>query len=232
MTIVYFSDATDGDCGLGGFEGPRRDRGLANRARIRKRFNLAATQLVTATPSFDGSIKWANKKLKSPADRPEAECLITRRKDIAIGIYTRDCIPVLFENKEDEIVAAAHVSRENLIGPFIENVLKAINPGNHSIVEAHMGPCLQLPNHELGQDVVDKFLKARPDAEKFFYVYPEKPDKVHFDYSNFTAHFLEQRGVQIAYQSDEDTYSDPRYFSRRRLKDKPDIHISFIGMMP
>ena len=43
-----------------------------------------------------------------PDQRPKADAIVTRTKNLAIGISTADCGPVLFADAEARVIGAAH----------------------------------------------------------------------------------------------------------------------------
>jgi len=52
--------------------------------------------------------------------------LITNKKNIALCVFTADCLPILFFDKNKKIIAIVHAGRKGLLKGVIENMLKKL----------------------------------------------------------------------------------------------------------
>lgn len=55
---------------------------------------------------------------------PEADALVTSRADLAVGILTADCLPVLLADADAGVVGAAHAGRTGLLAGVLERTLE------------------------------------------------------------------------------------------------------------
>jgi polyphenol oxidase len=83
---------------------------------------------------------------------PEADALVTTRTDLALGIMTADCLPVLLADPAAGVVAAAHAGRVGLLDGVLERTLEAMaalgaDPARSraSIGPAICGACYEVP---------------------------------------------------------------------------------------
>lgn len=150
---------------------------------------------------------------------------------VCIGVFTADCIPLLFYDPEHEAVAAAHagwrgtVKRigQKMVGFMSQNF--GTRPEDIRVV---VGPGITLKNFEIGQEVYDEFAGAGFDmsaiARKFPTMNPKAGDpaeKWHIDLPECNRLQLIESGLKAENitLSGIDTYDNADdYFSARRLK--------------
>src|SRR5262245_45170255 len=101
-----------------------RDKVIENRTRVARWFGLPLERLatvhqvhppdvVTIGPDYDGS-------------RPEADALVTATPNIAIGVLSADCGPILFADAENRVVGAAHAGWKGALTGVLENTIEAM----------------------------------------------------------------------------------------------------------
>ena len=96
------------------------------------------------------------------ADNPavvEADGQVTAQKNVALGMFAADCLPVLMADAEAGVIGAAHCGRRGLqngvIGATVEKmVAKGAKPER---IVATLGPCICGDCYEVGGDVADEF---------------------------------------------------------------------------
>jgi polyphenol oxidase len=88
----------------------------------------------------------------------EADAIITALPNLAIGVYTADCIPLIFTS--DNIIAVAHLGRKgmllNLAGSVI-NKLKSEFSVNVEDLKCFVGAHLSVNNHIVFEEEATKF---------------------------------------------------------------------------
>ncbi|MCM0648747.1 peptidoglycan editing factor PgeF [Clostridium swellfunianum] len=91
----------------------------------------------------------------------EGDALITDKKNVAVGIFTADCVPVLIFDKAKQVIAAVHSGwKGTLNGISANTVLELIN-NYGSIPEdliVYIGPHNRGCCYEIGKDVEELFL--------------------------------------------------------------------------
>ena len=86
---------------------------------------------------------------------------ITKKNDIALGILTADCAPILFYDPEKKIIGAAHAGWKGAYKNISKKILDDMKTWGSNIVNiiAVIGPCIRYKNYEVKSDFKKKFLK-------------------------------------------------------------------------
>ena len=143
--------------------------------------------------------------------------MVTATPDIALGILTADCSPVLFADRQAGVVGAAHAGWKGAIGGVLEATLDAMEAlgATRANIVAVIGPCISQAAYEVGPEFMDTFMADDPDHARFFS--GGTADRVQFDLPAFGLHRLRKAGVAQAEWSRHCTYSDAgRFYSYRR----------------
>jgi YfiH family protein len=192
-----------------------REKVIENRTRVARWFRLPLESLatvhqvhsadvVTIGPDYNGS-------------RQEADALVTATPNIAIGVLSADCGPILFADPENRVVGAAHAGWKGALTGVLENTIEAmISLGaRREAIIACLGPSISQVNYEVGPEFVERF--AAQDAAYARYFVPSvRPGHAMFDLPALTIQRLRDSGVQ-AENLDLCTYPDTeRFFSYRR----------------
>lgn len=88
------------------------------------------------------------------------DTLITNEKEIPIGIFTADCVPIIVVDYIKEIIAVVHAgwkgTDKRILGKTIEKMVKEFNSdiGNMYVI---LGPAIASCCFEVGEDVFNKF---------------------------------------------------------------------------
>jgi len=150
-------------------------------------------------------------------ESPKADAMVTAMPDIALGILTADCSPVLFADTQAGVVGAAHAGWKGAIGGVLEATLDAMEAlgATRTNIAAVIGPCISQAAYEVGPEFMDTFMADDPDHARFFA--GGTGDRVQFDLPAFGLHRLRKAGVGQAEWSRHCTYSDAsRFYSYRR----------------
>ncbi len=139
----------------------------------------------------------------------EADALVTQSENIALGILTADCVPVLLFDPMQKIIGAAHAGWKGAKGGVIQNTVeKMISLGsNCEDIMSVIGPCVHVESYEVGEDFLGNF-----PAEYFSKI----NSKYHFDVVKFCRDKLKEKGNSKISVVDIDTYKNhEKYFSFR-----------------
>ena len=145
---------------------------------------------------------------------PEADALVTDRRDLLIGVATADCAPVLLADREGGVVGAAHAGWRGALGGILENTLAAMEAlgARRTRILAAIGPAIAQASYEVDAALRDRF----PAGAHGFFV-PGAPGRWQFDLPGFVAASLREAGVGAVEDLAQDTYAAPgRFFSFRR----------------
>ncbi len=145
----------------------------------------------------------------------EADALITGAPELAVGVRTADCAPVLLASEDGQWVAAVHAGWRGAVGGVLEATVAALAERGapaRSLVAA-IGPCIGPDAFEVGPEVVEQAAGA---VDVTGLSRPGEGDRLHLDLSGFVARVLERAGVARIEEVRACTASDlERWFSHR-----------------
>lgn len=158
----------------------------------------------------------------------EGDALVTTQRNLAIGILTADCGPILFhgQSQNGAVIGAAHAGWGGALRGILESTIdKMIEEGAElKTIKAMVGPCIGPESYEVSEEFLNPFLERDEDADEFF-VSKHNSNKFLFDLPAYIELRLKNYGVQTIIQSGIDTYKEESdYFSYRRKthKNEPD----------
>ena len=150
--------------------------------------------------------------------RPQADALVTRRRDIMLGILTADCVPVLFLDPDAQVIGAAHAGWRGALTGVLQNTVDAmekLGARRHKILAA-VGPCIWQDSYEVGPEFSIPFLAQSTDNEKFFRAADKRAHHM-FDLAGYVFEQLTQSGLGEVEASPADTFAESdRFYSYRR----------------
>ncbi|WP_207536867.1 peptidoglycan editing factor PgeF [Sabulicella rubraurantiaca] len=192
------------NCGLRSEDDPAAVR--ENRERVRVALGagaLRALRQVHGARAVDAASGWDVV--------PEADAMVCAEPDVALGVITADCAPVLLADPEARVVGAAHAGWRGAVGGILEATLAAMEElgAQRARIRAVVGPCIAQPSYEVGRDVYQavgslEFLASGRDADHW-----------QFDLAGYCASRL--AGIADVALMGMDTLTDEaRFFSHRR----------------
>jgi YfiH family protein len=151
-----------------------------------------------------------------PATPPRADAIVTATPELALGILTADCQPVLFADTRAGVIGAAHAGWRGALGGVLEATVDAMEGlgARRQDIQAVIGPCISQSRYEVGPDFIFAFLENDRDNARFFA--KGRNDRLLFDLPGFGLDRLQRAGVAAEWIG-HCTYSDPeRFYSYRR----------------
>lgn len=204
------------NCGAGSNDNPEHVQ--ENKRRAAAQFDLPEDCLVTLYQVHSPEVVVVTDPTPIRAERPQADAMVTRTPNVALGILTADCAPVLFADSENGIIGAAHAGWRGALGGVLERTIDAMeNLGaDRTRMSATVGPCIAQESYQVGAEFPAPFLDADPATADLF-----RPDgdtgKHLFDLRGFVLRKLKQATLGDVDAVDVDTYaSDTLFFSYRR----------------
>jgi len=149
--------------------------------------------------------------------------LITKDKDIALGVLTADCAPIFIFDNNKQIICCLHSGWKGTLSNIIEvgvNKLKN-NKIDTKNIFAVVGPCLSFNNFEVDKTFKLRFIKKNISYKKFFKSKNNKKDL--FNMRGLLNFQLRNAGVENIANIKKDTFKNYNdFFSHRRTtrKDK------------
>jgi len=90
----------------------------------------------------------------------ETDGLITNKPGLGLLVLVADCIPILFYDPKQKVVAVAHAGREgsfqNIAGKMIAKLQKDFKVGPRDI-EVSLGPSIQKSCYGVDEDIIKRF---------------------------------------------------------------------------
>jgi YfiH family protein len=195
------------NCGLGSGENLKTVN--YNRNLVLKK--IGGRTLVTAYQCHSATAVIVNGEVKL-----EADALVTNTKGVALGVLTADCTPILFEDKKNGIIAAAHAGWKGARFGIIASTIRAMQNLGAEEICAAIGPCIRQQSYEVGQEFVNDFL-AENKLNEIFFIPSKNNSKSLFDLPHYVESKLRKCGVDNIDILAEDTLTQPKkFYSYRR----------------
>lgn len=204
------------NCGFGSTD--QNDVVAFNRTLVAQAMDVTADKLVSLHQVHSADVVVID---EMPASSTKADGMVTARDDVALGVLTADCQPVLFHEPRSRIIGAAHAGWKGALDGVLEAVVDAMeNLGAvRSKITAVIGPTISQRAYEVGPEFHERFLDQDTSNAAFFV--PGTDDRMLFDLPGFSLNRLSKTGIRHAEWLGFCTYSDPdRFFSYRRSTHK------------
>ena len=203
------------NCGLG--SGDKREHVLENRTRAMARFELAPERLATLYQVHSAKAVTVTAPFAED-QRPEADALVTDRPEIALGVSTADCVPVLLADSEARVIGAAHAGWRGALDGILQATVAAMEalgarPGS---IAAGIGPAICQRSYEVGPEFPAPFL-AQDESNAELFCPARREGHFFFDLKAYVARRLAHLGLAAVEALPCDTCSEEaRFFSYRR----------------
>ena len=98
-----------------------------------------------------------------------SDSIITRMNQIALGVVTADCVPILVFDKKNKIIGCIHAGWKGALKGIIKNTILKMKKFNfRNELYASIGPCIGKKNYEVDNDFFKKFvLKSKKNIIYF-----------------------------------------------------------------
>ena len=201
------------NCGPGSSDVPENVQ--ANRARVATALGVTPDSLLTVwqVHSPDAVVvdgPWT-------AERPRADALVTATPNLAIGVLTADCTPILFADPQARVIGGAHAGWRGALSGVIEQTVEAMERlgAKRNRIAAAIGPAIGPDSYEIGPEFEQEFTSAGTGHAQFFHT--TAAGRRHFDLPRFCRSRLEALGAGRIEDLGLDTYAgESRFFSYRR----------------
>jgi YfiH family protein len=200
------------NCSMSGADTP--ENVFKNRALVAHAMGVQPQNLLGLRQVHEASVHWVTEPW-GPGQLPQADAMITARRDFALSVITADCAPVLFSDEAGTCVGAAHAGWRGAVAGVLEATGMAMRSKGALGVRAVIGPCIQQPSYEVGADLRDAVLVRNPAFETFF-IAGKTSDKWQFDLPGYCAARLAKIDLPVTLLA-RDTFAEAaNFFSYRR----------------
>lgn len=150
-------------------------------------------------------------------ERPKADAMVTKARGLVLAILTADCTPVLFEDADAGIIAAAHAGWKGALGGILDNTLASMQTlgADRNRIVAVIGPTIAQPSYEVDAGFRATFLSDSQDNANFF-IAGKDDSHFQFDLPGYVKNRLMRAGCGTVHDTGLDTYTSEEHFSFRR----------------
>ena len=144
-----------------------------------------------------------------------ADAMITQMRNLAIGVVTADCVPIIFCDIKSQVAGCIHAGWKGAFTGVIENTFKKVKRLNlKNKIYASVGPCIGNKSYEVNNKFYKKFV-SKSWKYKIYFKEKNKTKKL-FNLRKFVADKLLKLGVKVDHVN-KDTFSEKsNFFSFRR----------------
>jgi YfiH family protein len=174
----------------------------------------------------------------------EGDAIISAESQVAIGIRTADCVPILVADPRTRIVACVHAGWRGTAANIIGATIDALRSRGCRAVDlcVAIGPSIGSCCYEVGPEVAGCFEKWRPavniggrstlDLSSKRSTLDLSGKRSTLDLPGINQMQLLEAGVRQIWKSGECTFCQPdRFFSFRREREKAGRMISFVNRL-
>ena len=161
----------------------------------------------------------------------DVDALYTYESDVVVGVFTADCVPVIFYDEDIGLIGAIHSGWKGTVQDIVSATFAQIKNENPDIymgnIKVILGPSIAQKSFEVDKDVADQF-KALGYADDFIQ-WDDGHGKYLVDNQATVAEQLKRVGILAdnIRLSDQDTLAMVDGFSYR-LDKTPGRHFNFI----
>ena len=190
-----------------------------NREILLSKLNLDANKsLITVNQKHTNEVIYIDSPVKNPETflDKEVDGIITNQKDLAIGILTADCVPLLISDEKNGLIGAIHCGWQGIYKDIVHSSIeKMLSLGsNLKDIKVALGPCLKQPSYEVDKDFMEKIVSQNSIFKKNFTPFGKK---YLFDCTKYCIQKLKLEGIKNIEVIPFDTYKNTDlFFSYRR----------------
>lgn len=208
----------------------------ANRARFVEMLRLPAGTEVVQVEQVHGTTVLDEASVVRSAPRPQADALVCLRPDVAIGVRTADCVPILAVAsgpRGPEAIAAIHAGWRGATAGIVAATVRHLEAQGvrRSALVFAIGPAIGRDAFEVGEEVVEAARRSLGGDTPPVHVHPSTM-KPHLDLRRLVELHLER--LDVAPTRIEHvggcTHSDADlFFSHRRDRGRTGRHLAAIA---
>jgi YfiH family protein len=171
---------------------------------------------------------------KIPSRKLKGDAMVTKLPSLLLVIRTADCLPVFIVDEFRKVIAAVHCgwrgSAKRVVQRAIEKMKDRYGSDPSSLL-AGLGPCIGPGCYEVGDDVLESFVK-NGHPQRFFRAHPLRKGKYFFDLRGANLSQIQSLGVkeENVFSIALCTHCDRNFLSFRRDRNKTARMLSFIGI--
>ena len=202
------------NCGLG--SGDKKENVLKNLKSVCQKIGCKDKFLITLSQTHSDKVIYFEHK-SSIKNKLPGDAIVTKIKNIGIGILTADCAPILLYDPNKKIIGCIHSGWKGALNGVIKNTVKKFRDLNSNINDliAVVGPCIKKENYNVKSDFYQKFVNQNQIYQKFFKKIND--NKYIFDLRDFINNEISNQNIKNIENIEMDTFSNNKiFYSYRR----------------
>jgi len=210
------------NCGLGSSD--RKENVLKNLDSVSKKIGCKNESLITLNQKHTNEVICFNSD-SDVKNKLTGDAIVSKIRNIGIGILTADCASILFYDPKNKIVGCSHVGWKGALNGIIKNTVKKFNElnSNNNDLIAVVGPCINKKNYKVKDDFLKKFIDQDKKNEIFFEKISDK--NYVFDLRAYINKEISNLNIGNIENIEKDTFSEKDFFysyRRSRLNKEKD----------
>ena len=180
---------------------------------VAKKMKIKKSKLILMHQSHSNKVIEIKKDILTR--KVNCDAIITDNKNLALGVVTADCVPILIYDKKNKIVGCIHAGWKGAFSGVIKNTISKIKKNRKQVqIYASVGPCIGEKNYEVGLDFYKKFISKSKKNNSYFTF--KNKNKKFFNLRKYVYDKLKSHNVKIDHVN-RDTFKDSNnFFSYRR----------------
>jgi YfiH family protein len=202
--------------------GDDREYVTENRKRLAEELGITPAHLVFPGQSHSANVRVIRSEEEIKEGISETDALITQLPQVCVSVLVADCVPLLFYDRENRVVAAAHAGWRGTVQSIAVKVIETMKKefgSDPSAILAGIGPSIGPDSYEVGENVIGE-VKTNMHMDPDTVLLNPSDQKAHFDLWAANRQQLVYSGVQSNHIEEAriDTYQTHElFFSARRL---------------
>ena len=186
---------------------------IKNLSLVSKKMNINPKNLVLMHQTHSNKVIEINKN--NLRKKIKSDAIISRLNNIALGVVTADCVPILLFDFKNKIVGCIHAGWRGAFSNIIRNTVKKIRKINSDCkIYAAVGPCIGKKNYEVDLKFYKKFILKSKYYNQYFS--NKRKNKKLFDLRKFVCDKLKELKVNFENVNYDTFKEENNFFSYRR----------------
>ena len=202
------------NCGMGSND--KKENVIKNLEFVSNKIGCKKEFLITLNQTHSNNVVYFEKE-SDVKNKMNADAIVCKIKNLAIGILTADCAPILFYDTQKKIIGCAHSGWKGALNGIIQNTVKKFNElgSNNNNLVAVIGPCIKKENYQVGQEFYNNFI-IHDKKNKIFFKKTNN-QKFTFDLRGFINNEIANLNIKNIENIEKDTFSEVKtFYSYRR----------------
>ena len=202
------------NCGMGSND--KKENVIKNLEFVSNKIGCKKEFLITLNQTHSKNVVYFEKE-SDVKYKMNADAIVCKIKNLAIGILTADCAPILFYDTQKKIIGCAHSGWKGALNGIIQNTVKKFNElgTNNNNLVAVIGPCIKKENYQVGQEFYNNFI-IHDKKNKIFFKKTSN-QKFTFDLRGFINNEIANLNIKNIENIEKDTFSEVKtFYSYRR----------------